>query len=108
MLWIWIHQTYKAQNVHVALPDILIITSEPPKPIPLTLGASLVRFAPPDLKLSLSVPLGVFRPYNDSGPKDLLSYHLNEYLILSEAQRVEIIEKLSLEVIIRAIHLLPP
>lgn len=103
----WICARYQAVAVHVDLPDIIITTSQPPSPIPLTVACALARFLPQDLHLP-TLPAGSLRPYGTTKRDDVLSYSLPKFEIPSHQQSIEVIESFSPEVHIRAVHFIPP
>lgn len=90
------------------LPDIFIQTSSPPDPIPLTLGAAVVRFIPLDLNLHTTIPRGNFFPYSTTTRKDTLDYPIPRFVIPNESQCLQIIQILGQEISIRSVHFLPP
>ena len=103
---LWIRQTYRATSVDIAFPHMCIKTLHPPRPIPCTLAAALVRFGPPDVSVELTPPF-TSRPYGDQ-KKDVLDSKLPLFDFPEPSTCVEIIKKLSLELKMRAIHFLPP
>lgn len=65
-----------------------------------------MRFGPPDVSIELTPPF-TFRPYGDQ-KKDVLDSKLPLFDFPEPSECAEIINKLSVEVEMRAIHFLPP
>lgn len=103
---LWIRQTYRATSIHIAFPHMCIKTLHPPRPIPCTVAAALVRFGPPDVSVELTPPF-TSRPYGDQ-KNDVLDSKLPLFDFPEPSTCVEIIKKLSVELKMRAIHFLPP
>ncbi|KAL9124070.1 MAG: hypothetical protein Q9217_006566 [Psora testacea] len=106
----WMMKEFKATNIDVALPFIVIATSVPPLLLPLTVAACPVRFIPSEMSLHPR-PIGAFRPWAD--PKtELLGYPLQPWSFPTKAQRLEIIEslgaRLGAEMLLAAVHFSPP
>ena len=104
----WIQERYNAHQILVELPDIFIQTSSPPDPLPLTLAAAVVRFYPLDLNLHTTIPQGRFFPYGTAKKEDILGFQIPRFVIPTEFQCQQIIQKLQEEISIRSIHFLPP
>ena len=104
----WIYQRYHAHRILVELPDVLIQTSSPPDPIPLTLAGAVVRFIPLDLNLHTSIPQGKFVPYSTARREDIIGHPIPRYAIPTESQCLQILQVLKQEMSIRSVHFLPP
>lgn len=102
----WMRQRYQATSVEVAFPHMCIRTLHPPNPIPCTVGAALVRFAPPDIHIDLTPPF-TFLTLKDQ-KRDILSSKLSRFQFPAPSICTEIIKKLSVEAKIQAVHFLPP
>lgn len=103
---LWIRRRFVAISIDLAFPHMCIRTLDPPNPIPCTVAAVLVRFAPPDVNIELT-PTVNFYPYGDKD-RDVLTSKLPTFSFPDPEVCVTIIRKLALEVKMRAIHFLPP
>lgn len=103
---LWIRQRYNATSIDLAFPHMCVKTPEPPHPIPCTVAAALVRFAPPDSVVALT-PVIHFQPFGDK-KRDVLGTKLPVFSFPEPAVCTEILRKLAAEVKMRAVHFLPP
>lgn len=102
----WIRQRYDAKSIELAFPHMCIRTVNPPHPVPWTVAAALVRFAPPESTLALT-PMFDSRPYGNRD-RDVLDTKLLPFSFPEPEVCISIIRNLTAEVKIRAIHFLPP